>query len=145
MILGFTGTRYGMTLHQYDKVKSVVERCLNDEGSIEAAYHGGCDGADGQFHEILRKVCGYELLITIYPSNFGRDAKMDDIDLVALEDNTKLMTEKHPLDRNKDIVDSCDIIIATPKEFKEVLRSGTWATIRYARKQGKEVVVIYPD
>lgn len=34
---------------------------------------------------------------------------------------------------------------AAPKDFKEELRSGTWATIRYAVKQQKRVIIIFPD
>lgn len=50
-----------------------------------------------------------------------------------------------PLERNHRIVDACDVLIACPKDAQEQLRSGTWATVRYARKQGKRVIVITPD
>jgi len=36
-------------------------------------------------------------------------------------------------------------MIATPGEVDEQLRSGTWSTVRFARKQGKPVHVILPD
>lgn len=49
------------------------------------------------------------------------------------------------LQRNKDIVDETDVLIATPKGNEEELRSGVWATIRYARKQKKKIVIIFPD
>jgi len=50
-----------------------------------------------------------------------------------------------PLERNHKIVDDVDILIGCPKGFKEELRSGTWATIRYANKNKKPTYIIYPD
>ena len=45
--------------------------------------------------------------------------------------------------RNRDIVDSCDILIAVPANPKiEELRSGTWSTVRYALSSKTSVVVI---
>ena len=52
----------------------------------------------------------------------------------------------HPkpyLDRNRDIVDACEVLLATP-DGPERLRSGTWSTVRYARKIGKPVEVRLP-
>jgi hypothetical protein len=47
------------------------------------------------------------------------------------------------LARNDKLVELADRLIAFPKTSKEVLRSGTWATIRRARKKGIPVD-IYP-
>jgi hypothetical protein len=52
---------------------------------------------------------------------------------------------KPPLERNHDIVDQADVMIATPRTMQEEQRSGTWATIRYARKKGRELHIIWPD
>ena len=54
-------------------------------------------------------------------------------------------TPKDYLERNHDIVDETDMLIATPGEEQEVQRSGTWATIRYARKQKRTILTIYPS
>jgi hypothetical protein len=35
--------------------------------------------------------------------------------------------------------------LACPRGYTEELRSGTWATIRYARKTGVPYVIIFPD
>jgi hypothetical protein len=56
----------------------------------------------------------------------------------------EICSKKDYLDRNRDIVDNCDLLIATPKETTEVLRSGTWSTVRYAKKIGKPIVIIEP-
>jgi predicted Rossmann fold nucleotide-binding protein DprA/Smf involved in DNA uptake len=48
------------------------------------------------------------------------------------------------LERNHAIVNESDFLIAAP-DGPETLRSGTWATVRYARKVGKRVLVIMPN
>lgn len=45
--------------------------------------------------------------------------------------------------RNDALVEHCDILLAFPETPEEQRRSGTWATVRRARKAGKEVH-IYP-
>jgi hypothetical protein len=51
----------------------------------------------------------------------------------------EIAEDKDFLERNRDIVDRVEILIAAP-EGPEVQRSGTWSTVRYAR--GK-VIPIY--
>jgi len=47
--------------------------------------------------------------------------------------------------RNHDIVDAVDKMYAFPKEIEEQWRgSGTWATIRYAKKKKKSLMVSFP-
>jgi len=46
--------------------------------------------------------------------------------------------------RDDDIIAASSTIIATPGEAAEVLRSGTWTTIRHARKAGKDVRIVTP-
>jgi hypothetical protein len=50
-----------------------------------------------------------------------------------------------PLERNKLIVARCDLLLATPETQQEVLRSGTWATIRAARRNSKSHTIVFPD
>ena len=90
-------------------------------------FHDICDGLDGF---IGAHVC---------PCNIE--------DKRAHVSHSVLTTKriKPPLDRNRDIVDACDVLIATPKDFVEELRSGTWATVRYARKQRKPLVIVWPN
>ena len=48
------------------------------------------------------------------------------------------------LERNKEIVASSNLLIACPVGDKEELRSGTWSTVRFARKICTELVIVYP-
>ena len=51
----------------------------------------------------------------------------------------------NPLARNRIIVDGSQLMFATPNQPREVLRSGTWATIRYANKTYTPGITIWPD
>ena len=59
--------------------------------------------------------------------------------------SSEILPAREFLDRDRDIARACDHLIAMPASFHEVLRSGTWATIRYARADGKAVTIILPD
>lgn len=131
--VGFTGTRVGMT----DRQRAVVIDLLLAERA-EIVYHGGCVGADTEFDCICYYFFPRGITTVIHPSNKKEMQGRWHYTLFV-------MPEKHPLDRNRDIVDESDFLIATPKEDKEMLRSGTWATIRYARKNGKPIYIVYPD
>ncbi len=47
--------------------------------------------------------------------------------------------------QSNDLARQRGLMVAAPKSFAEELRSGTWATVRYARKQKKPVVIVFPD
>ena len=98
------------------------------------AHHGDCKGADKQFHDIAKSF-GYE--ITVHPP-------IDDKKRAFCKGDYSTAPKEY-LARNKDIVDACDILIATPKSAAEEVRSGTWSTIRYAKKTHKRGVIIFPD
>jgi hypothetical protein len=130
-IVGFTGSRHGMTDDQKFQVGEYI-MCY----PTEEAHHGICVGADKEFHEIVRylapecKIIGHPpLWITSMAS------VICDITLSPLEYH----------ERDRAIVDSCDILLATPNTYKPVHPSGTWYTIGYARKIGRRVIIVYPD
>ncbi len=131
MKIGFTGTRNGMTTAQKETVKIL----LSSIKSIEEAHHGDCVGADADFHKIAEE---NKIALIGHPASDvgGKRAYCSFL---------KVLPAKPPLDRNRDIVAASDILIATPKESHEVLRSGTWATIRYGKAAKKQVFVIAPD
>lgn len=49
------------------------------------------------------------------------------------------------LQRNRQMVDIADIVVAAPGTMKEILRSGTWATVRYADKWDIDIHLVFPD
>ena len=126
-MIGFTGTRAGLTKSQRITLSSLI----NDTSII----HGDCIGADEEFHKIgLQNNCS----VLIRPCNLNSQR--------AFCKGGQIIAEPlSPLDRNKDIVNDSDEMIACPSGFEEVMRSGTWATIRYARKSGKKLTIIWPD
>lgn len=130
MKVGFTGTQRGMTGDQAAEILRMLLRLDGDE-----FHHGGCVGADVQAAK-LANYAGY--LTTRHPGD--TPSKQDD---GFLDDDYRVVLPN--LVRNRMIVDEVDEMLAAPGESEEVLRSGTWATIRYARKVGKKITLVLPD
>lgn len=130
MKIGFTGTQQGMTDAQKDR----VIKYLNSNEKAQEFHHGDCIGADAQACAIADDL---NLHIVCHPPLIADKRAF-----------TKYHEIREPLDylaRNKAIVHETELILATPKEHNEVIRSGTWSTIRYARKIGRPLIVIFPD
>lgn len=130
MIVGFTGTRQGMTGLQRDNLSKLLDG-LGD--LVHEFHHGDCVGADSQAHDAA---CKRSIQIVIHPGNDPKTRAWRDSDRVA-----------HPrpmLSRNRDIVDASDLLIAAPNT-PERLHSGTWSTIRYAIRRGVRYYILHPD
>lgn len=136
MNIGFTGTRDGMSEAQYRWTKRIFHQCLTmTENTL---HHGCCVGADSQAHTIaclIRSDGMIPIAIIGHPPTYTKwRAHLQGIDC---ERKPKLY-----LERNHNIVDECDLLIACPKG-PEILKSGTWATVRYARRSGKPITIIW--
>jgi hypothetical protein len=129
MIIGFTGSRKGITLMQKQFVAQILK-----ENQATHVNHGDCVGADESFHEISHNL---QLSISVFPPD-----KSSLRAHCSPEGEGVLHPEEGFLKRNHRIVDSSDILIACPESSKEQLRSGTWSTVRYARKKGKRVLLV---
>ncbi|MBA7517324.1 hypothetical protein ES705_09377 [subsurface metagenome] len=128
MKVGFTGTQSGMTEQQKTELtRSILLLCPSE------FHHGDCIGADEEAHEIANRL---SLPIYIHPPKISTKR--------AFTNGYISYPPKPYLKRNHDIVDSVYILIACPKG-KEVLRSGTWATIRYAILRKIRTIIIYPN
>ncbi len=123
--IGFTGTQKGMNNFQKDTLKGILSNYCGE------FHHGDCIGADTEAHEIACEL-GFKIIIHP-PVNKKKRAFCEGV----------LLKEKPYLQRNKEIVNSVDLLIAEPRQIHEVIRSGTWATIRYAVKKGKNVYIIH--
>ena len=131
MKLGFTGSRkisYNQCSRLYKLIKGM---------NIDVAIHGGCKGFDSCFHEVVKELCNAKIFV--HPGN------QEQHDIFVKKNDCEVLPVKPYLERNKDIVNLSDEIIACPGTLKEILRSGTWATIRYAQKIGKKITIIFPD
>ncbi len=129
MIIGFTGTREGMTEAQ----KLTFENLLISLTPTEF-HHGDCVGADSDAHDIATKYCP---TIVIHPPvdsthRANRQAQV-------------ILSEKTHFARNRDIVKGCNLLIATPLTAEHQERGGTWYTIDYAEKISKSTIIINPD
>jgi hypothetical protein len=127
--VGFTGTRYGMTLAQSAAVWGMMVELGKSRG-----HHGSCVGADEQFHNYALTLGWY--MIGHPPVATGNRASCD---------FDELRPECPHLRRNCNIVEEAEIMIATPREFQEQLHGGTWFTIRRARKKLRPLAIVLPD
>lgn len=128
MILGFTGTRAGLTPALPGLIAALPDRVL----------HGGAEGADTEF-DVLLVAAGMPLeRIEVYPTSEYR-ARL----WLPKEPGPSRVVHlpQVPLDRNRVIAQRCDWLLACPMTAVEIIRSGTWATVRYARKAGKPITL----
>lgn len=133
MIVGFSGTQLGMTPLQRVKFLRVIYALQPKE-----FHHGDCIGADAEAHNLIRKNLP-ECKIHIHPP--------DDPGKRAFCDGDKLYPEKPYLERNRDIVLHSKVLVTTPGQPAEIMRSGTWSTTRYGRQvlPKGHLRIIYPN
>ncbi len=131
--IGFTGTQRGMTALQ----RVTVERFFGPRRRSEV-HHGDCIGADAEVHSLA---LGADCVIHIHPPEDGQKRAFCQV----REGVDFIHGAKSYLVRNHDIVDAADEVLAAPREVDEQLRSGTWSTIRYARRIGKRLFIVFPD
>jgi hypothetical protein len=97
-----------------------------------AFRHGDCVGADAQAHA-MAKADGFR--VVIHPPS-------DDSKRAFCQGDAVLAPPPY-LVRNRRIVDASGVLVATPQGDEE-LRSGTWSTVRYARKIRRAIKIIAP-
>lgn len=132
MILGFTGTREGMT----NKQRNAVAEFLYDQRPV-VVHHGDCLGADSQFHDSALLLPEPPRIET-HPCNLTRWRAYRKADMIH--------PVKPPKDRNRDIVRAVHLLIAAPKTTQaESPHSGTWQTVRLMLSFKKDVVVVWPN
>jgi len=135
MNVGFTGTQKGLTQEQQTSLGRLLGHLRKFDGSGDPEFwHGDCVGADTQATQLAQS---FKYTTRAWPGDIAEKRG-------HLPSN--YMHDPQPnLKRNRIIAASCEPIIACPKEFTMQQRSGTWATVRYARQDSKTVYVIWPD
>lgn len=127
MIIGFTGTRQGMSIEQRDTLKAELVRRKPAE-----FHHGDCVGADAEAHAIALAL---GISVVIHPPlNNARRAFCKGARAVLPPEDYHA--------RNHAIVNACSFLIATPKEMEAKKKGGTWYTIRYAKDRNVAHLVI---
>lgn len=128
MILGFTGTEKGMRPRQLKAVRQLLYNC-------DVLHLGDCIGADAEAHAAAVKLGVHT--VGHPPSENARRA------FCAYDQE---LDPKPFLVRNRGIaIAGTDGLIATPDGWVEVLRSGTWSTVRYARRHHRRIWIVRPD
>lgn len=128
--IGVTGSR----ITPSDKQSGHLFGLLRELTPAEV-HHGACLGADATAHDFAVEL---GLGVVVHPPDDHKHVYS-----MALAAD-RVMPEKPYLRRNRAIVDSCDRLIAVPNN-PERLRSGTWATVRYARHLGKPITILWAN
>lgn len=132
-----TGTSRGMTPGQQEQARAFLD-ALYGKG-YRKLRHGDCIGADAQFARIAKDIGFYLIAHPGHPPDKPEETKYR-----AFTDfNDEVLPVRPFLVRDKDMVDRAALLVAAPYQDYEVVRSGTWATVRYAQDEGVTVGFVY--
>lgn len=135
MRVGVTGTSLGPTPRQHAAMRHFLCGI-----SMTRFVHGAAPGVDTLAHNIVR-ACHGHIVIEAHPSNLPARSST----LAVPMGNMEIWPEKPPLDRDRFIVQRIHGLLAVPPTDEEIVRSGTWATVRYAREIGIAIYLIRRD
>jgi hypothetical protein len=135
--IGFTGTQRGMTEPQLRHIETLLEAVGRSHAAgRKFLHHGDCVGADAQAHWLSLRI-GYAIHLHP-PSNPAKRA--------WCRGWRHCEVEQPYMVRNQAIVDWCSVLLVTPSGLEENQpRSGTWATVRRARRKGIPIHIIQPS
>ena len=125
----FTGTRLGLT----DEQVAGLHMSLTNL-PISELHHGDCIGADETAHNMAVKL---GIPVVLHPPKSSKYR--------AFCASEKFLPPEDYIVRNHAIVNAAVRLVACPAQDYEVRRSGTWATIRYAKKQKKSIWIVWPN
>ncbi len=122
-IVGVTATRLPLTDEQRAWLAARLADCLEPDAEL---HHGCCVGGDREAHVIATRL-GYRTVGHPPIDNRYRSDVVPDL----------LLPRKPYLERDRDVVDACTVLVAVPSGPETAQRrSGTWWTVRYARRVG---------
>ncbi len=131
--LAFTGSKDRVTIPQKQRLLCEL-KAARDEGFLWM-HNGDCVQGDaiaaGLWADLNRKIMLHP------PLKDGYRAFIDYADVVC--------EPRGYLERDQDMVECSERPYACPQTFDEQRRSGTWTTIRYARKLRMKIVIVLPD
>jgi hypothetical protein len=137
MRLGITGTREGMTAAQRQFFRDFLKVT-----QVNAFHFGDCVGVDDQAADLVSRMKNAELpekpLIVCHPP--ASDS------LRAFNKNAdSTLPAKTYEERNRDIVNACDLLVVVPKQEQIAASGGTWQTYDYGVEIGKPILIIWPN
>lgn len=100
-------------------------------------HHGSCINGDDQAGWAAHTLGSHSYYIEVHPPTNDKKRAYSYYD--------RLHPVRDYLLRNVDIVTVADLMITLPGTMSEVIRSGTWATTRYAFTKKKSGYIIWPD
>lgn len=100
-------------------------------------HHGGCIGADTQAHKFVHEQFGDKCKVWVHPATTTN--------VECFEGQGEIVAHRPALQRNMAIVMCSHVMVAAPQTVEEVIRSGTWATIRAARARRRPLYLVRPD
>jgi hypothetical protein len=137
--VGFTGTRRGMTPEQQSAVAKLIFTIRRSSRAQLVAHHGDCIGSDATFYRLVmedKADIGRWRVVCHPPTGNGFRAHLG---------GDEVREPIHPLMRNSVIVRESTLMIATPAEWTEQRRGGTWYTIRRSRMWERPLAIIWRD
>jgi len=131
--IGTTGSRDGLTEEQRDWIEDFSTYKKNQ---INVLHHGDCIGSDDEVATIFSVRGTY---IIAHPGN----------GMIAMRANCivndLVLPARYYLKRNQDIVKASKLLLGFPRTEREITRSGTWSTIRYARTLQVPIYAVTPS
>ena len=136
--IGITGTRSGMNDEQIEsfceRMKTMYDISCERARNISLEFHhGDCVGVDVQAAEVAR-VMGIHTVC--HPPVDER--------LRAHHNSDVILEQKTHFARNRDIVDSVQLLLVIPFQTSHSSTGGTWYTHDYAVKKGVPVEILWP-
>jgi hypothetical protein len=132
--VGFTGSRTGMTPEQRVAVLDILGL---HRGEGARFSHGDCVGCDEEAHSIAMEL-GY--IVHVWPPENSAAR--------AFTTGHFIHAPRPYRVRDQSIVMMSGVLVAAPsgpEDAPDQKRSGTWMTIRMARKRGIEIYLVRPD
>lgn len=133
--IGVTATRNGLTLAQVTVFSDLFGElvAVADPEKVEL-HHGDCVGGDATLDRIAKM---YGVWRVGHPPTNDAYRAWCDVD--------ELLEPKEYIARNHDIVDVTTELWVGAGGMTEQQRSGTWATVRYARRHDRPITIVFPD
>lgn len=139
MIIGFTGTREGLTNQRLAWLYRLFEDASPD---LLTVHHGACVGADASVHSIALEAGVH---IHVWPPV---DTKYLVQECLS---SHELVTVHHAMPylvRDREIVRAAGGLVALPKQNEQpdrLLWGDTWYTVNFAERMNKPVTICYPN